>query len=488
MNDLTITSGTFDVAASTTANGTVTLTGGTLSLASNTFTANGTVTVTSGTLSSNAAGIFVYGQTSAGQNVLALNYGGLQFSDYAKTLPAGTIGIAGTFTPGSGTGHTITGSTISFNGTGAQSTGVFSFNNLTINNDNGLSLTGPVTINSTLTLTTGRISTGSDSVIIASGGSVSRTAGHIAGKLTKYINGSGSVTFEVGDAIDDSTYSPIDVAFNSVSGPLALTASTQSGDDADILNSGISASKSVNRTWRLTNATESIGTYDATLHFLISDMDGGSNYNNYAVAKYLDNNWTSQTVGTKTSTSTQATSIDSLGVFQIGEPETGTPLTWDGGGDASSWNDANNWNPNQVPDSTNTVTISSAVTVLINTVARANNVVLNNAGATLRIQPTKSLQTKGNLQIIAGTLETREAFPTVGGSVDLSGGTVEYSGTGAQSIAAESYNNLTISTDRGGSTITFPAGTVTVSGILTFSATTVTYNVTGNTIDFNDLG
>jgi len=46
----------------------------------------------------------------------------LTFSAFTKVLPAsGTIGIAGTFNPnGVTSGHTITGSTIDFNGTVAQ--------------------------------------------------------------------------------------------------------------------------------------------------------------------------------------------------------------------------------------------------------------------------------------------------------------------------------------------------------------------------------
>jgi hypothetical protein len=44
---------------------------------------------------------------------------------------SGIIGIAGTFAPGSATGHTISGSTFDFNGTGAQTVPAFSYNNLT---------------------------------------------------------------------------------------------------------------------------------------------------------------------------------------------------------------------------------------------------------------------------------------------------------------------------------------------------------------------
>src|SRR5262249_24292150 len=85
-----------------------------------------------GSLTSNANGTVNYNQSSNGQPVLAANYGNLTFSNFNKTLPAtGTIGIAGTFTPGTGASHTITGSTINFNAAGSQNIPGFTYNNLT---------------------------------------------------------------------------------------------------------------------------------------------------------------------------------------------------------------------------------------------------------------------------------------------------------------------------------------------------------------------
>jgi hypothetical protein len=95
---------------------------------SRTLTLNGTVSAASGTLSSETNGTVNYNQGSDGQSVLAANYGNLTFSSFNKTLPSGTVGIAGTFTPGTATGHTVTGNTIIFNG-GAQN--IPQFNGLT---------------------------------------------------------------------------------------------------------------------------------------------------------------------------------------------------------------------------------------------------------------------------------------------------------------------------------------------------------------------
>jgi hypothetical protein len=74
----------------------------------------------------------------------------------ARTLASsGTIGIAGTFTPGSGS-YTITGSTVTYNGTAGQSISAFSYNNLTITNASasGVTFTDSVTVGGTFTDTT----------------------------------------------------------------------------------------------------------------------------------------------------------------------------------------------------------------------------------------------------------------------------------------------------------------------------------------------
>jgi len=72
-----------------------------------------------------------YNSASA-QTISAVNYGNLvSSSSGTRTLAtAGTIGIAGTFTPGTNT-YTITSSTINFNGSGPQTIPAFNFNNLT---------------------------------------------------------------------------------------------------------------------------------------------------------------------------------------------------------------------------------------------------------------------------------------------------------------------------------------------------------------------
>ena len=219
---LSLTKGTLAVAANTlTASGALTLTSGTLSVTTGSVTASGTVNCNGGTVLStgglvsytgaalqnvcpgtyigltfnattktlngtiNIAGAFSPGaatgnvvtgstvnlnQASAGQAVPAFNYNNLTLSSFNKTLVnGGTIGIAGTFTPGAGT-RTVTGNTVSFNGSGNQTIPAMTYNNLQTAVGGIKTASATFTVNGTLT--------------VASGTTYSQTAGNLtAGTL-----------------------------------------------------------------------------------------------------------------------------------------------------------------------------------------------------------------------------------------------------------------------------------------------------------------
>ncbi|MGB9178632.1 MAG: DUF4214 domain-containing protein, partial [Pyrinomonadaceae bacterium] len=130
-----------------TVGGTLTLTNGVLGVVTNTLTLNGAVSFTGGSISSSPTGTVNYNQGSNGQAVAPGNYGNLTFSNFNKTLPNGsTVGIAGTFTTGTAIGHTVTGNTIDFNGAGAQTIPAFTYNNLTSSNSGARTLASSGTI------------------------------------------------------------------------------------------------------------------------------------------------------------------------------------------------------------------------------------------------------------------------------------------------------------------------------------------------------
>ena len=224
----------------------------------------------------------------------------------------------GSFIPGTGV--------VTFDGTVNQNLGGVSpttFNNLTLNNANGLTLNGSVntTVNGTLALNAGVITTGSNTVIIPSTGAVSRTSGHIFGKLQKHVaSGAGiSRTFEIGD-VAASGYTPVSVTFASVSTPGNVIAQSVSGDHPQIGSATLNASKSVNRYWSLTNSGTAFTTYDAVFNFLTADLDPAVNTSNLVGGKYNAPNWTYPAIGARTANSTEITGVASFSDFQLAEP------------------------------------------------------------------------------------------------------------------------------------------------------------------------
>ena len=359
-----------------------------------TLASSGTIGV-AGTFTPGANSYTISGSTvnfngAGAQTVAAFNYQNLTSSSTgARTLASsGTIGVAGTFTPGANS-YTVTGSTINFNGaaqtiplftyghlttsgSGAKTlggnataggnvslgggsfadggftltangdianaithsgagkislssgstnhvlSGTGAFQNLELSDTNGAALSGTnLTVNGTLTLTAGKIATSTNKVIIATGGSVARTNGHVFGLLQKNVaTGVTSRTFEVGDA---TSYAPVSVTFGNVTTAGNLIASTTAGDHSDITNSGIAIARSVNRYWTLTNSGVAFNNYSATFNFVAGDIDGGADTANFVVARRTNNVWSLPTVGTKTSTNTQATAMTAFGDFQVGQ-------------------------------------------------------------------------------------------------------------------------------------------------------------------------
>ena len=150
----------------------LTVSNGTLDLSSFTVSqsGSGTLTLVSGTLlkigGTNALPLFDNYSISNGstveydgngtQTISATNYGNLTSSNSGNRILAssGTIGIAGTLTPGTNS-YTITGSTIDFNGNGTQTIPAFNYHNLTSSNIGNRILTSSGTIGIAATLTPG---------------------------------------------------------------------------------------------------------------------------------------------------------------------------------------------------------------------------------------------------------------------------------------------------------------------------------------------
>ncbi len=100
------------------------------------------------------------------------------------------------------------GTTVTYDGTGAQSIAAATYQNLTINKPSGTgTITGSGTVLNNLTLTSGNVII-SGSFMIDVAASVSRTSGQFIGPLTMGLDGTTARTFHVGTPV---SYLPVDV-------------------------------------------------------------------------------------------------------------------------------------------------------------------------------------------------------------------------------------------------------------------------------------
>ena len=505
------------------------------------FTVTGTFTPTSGTITMNNGSSIVY---SGG----TLTFYGLSIAASATVTASGSFSVSNTLTLGTGAIFTPSG-TVTVNGdvsnsgshTGAgaillsggsathtlSGSGNGSFSNLQLNDAQGSSLSAGMTINGALTLTTGKITTGANTLAISSTGSVSRTSGYVVGNFAKYVSaGSPSLTFEIGDA---SNYTPVSISFASVSVAGTLTAITTLGDHPNIGTSNVDPAHSVNRYWTLTNTGITFTTYNATFNFVAGDVDAGSDPLTFVVGRYFAGAWTLPTIGARTATSTQATGLTAFSDFQVGQQLGGTFMSVLSG----SWSTPGTWDRNSVPVTDADVVIATPVSIDDNT-ANLKTVTIQNTGVlqgggsftlslganggtdfdnsgtftanSVTVKLNKNSQWVGsgtfNLTTIDFNSNTLTLAFASANTIHLSGsgdpishpGTltpgansaIDYSGTSAQTISSAagiSFNNLQISNGAGVALKSnlSPSGnlTITSGGVLNTGDGSTAYTIAG---------
>ena len=97
--------------------------------------------------------------------------------------------------------------------------------------------------------------------------------------------------------------------------------------------------------------------------------------------------------------------------------------------------------------------------------------------------------TGGDRTLASGIISIGGVFTPGAGIINTNGGTINFNGTGAQTIPAFNYNNLTISGARTINTnVTFASGTIGIAGVFTPSATfsgTGKFDAGSSTVSFN---
>ncbi|HKP45404.1 MAG TPA: hypothetical protein VJT50_02290, partial [Pyrinomonadaceae bacterium] len=382
-------SGVNSAAGTATVDGVLTLTAGALNVGTNTLVINNGSSVGAGSITSAATGTVNYNQGTPGQNVLAFNYGNLTFSNQNKVLAsAGTIGIAGVFTPGTATGHTITGSTINFNGSGAQTIPAFNYNNLTSSSTGGRTLANAGTVG-----VAGAFNPGTNIFTIT-------------GSTVDY-NGGGAQTI---------------TAFNYNN----LTSSSTGA--RTLANSGTIGVANV-----FTPGTNPYTITGSTINF-----NGGV-----------------------------AQTIPAFNYFNLISSSTGARTL----ANAGTIGIAGGFNPG-----TNVFTITGSTIDFNGNIPQTipafnyNNLTSSNTGSRILAN--------------AGTIGIANVFTPGGNSYTNTGSTIDFNGSGAQTIPAFLFNNLT-SSNTGGRTLA-NTGTIGIAGV--FTPGTNAYTITGSTVNYNGTG
>ena len=326
------------VANTTVSTGTLNVTGNLTNATGDTLTVSSTGNITVGGTLSNSATITLTTTGTVNANGTFTNSGTFTNTASGNLNLGGNATVNGTFNRGTGT-VTCNGTAVqNLSGTALTAAGL---NNFTMNNTAGVATTGvtlgnDITVNGTLTFTSGKITTGANNVIIATAGTIATpgSTSYVVGNFQKaYAAGNLSYAgadFPVGDA---SNYTPVDVTAGTTTSAGTLTISTLTPDhpqvSTPIASTGIDGAKSVNRYWRLNNSGLTIGTaISATFTFVAGDLDPGPpNTGNFIVERYDGTNWNPTTLAAANPLNTQASNITPLAVgnndFAIGEPFAG---------------------------------------------------------------------------------------------------------------------------------------------------------------------
>jgi len=334
--------GTFDVA-------------GDLQITSGTINMDNAVTVTGSSSISGTLGITNTTGAKLFSGNVTVNIGGTW--DHTVNSPVtlnGNLTNNGTFTANTGAAAIYTfsgGSAQTITGTASATTTI---PRLTLNNANGLSLTGThnVEVSTLLTLTSGRISTASSNYLYISNGSTitgASASAFVTGNLRKRYTTTGnqSLIFEVGTITGGVRYAPVSVTLGDVTGVGDFTVTPTAGLHPDINSSSLDPALSINRYWTLTrNSVNFNANAGNSVQFTFIDPDdyiGAADFNEFIVGRYNTPDWTelTPTVRTNTTTTLGGTGITTAtidGAYQIAERQSSvaTVFTAVSGGSAIS--------------------------------------------------------------------------------------------------------------------------------------------------------
>jgi len=292
------------------------------------------------------------------------------------------------------------GSTLMLDGTAAQTLGgsaTTTFNHLTLDNTNGVTLGMDETVAGTLGLTNGLINTDSYTLTMASTGSISggSATSHINGKLAEVFNGTGSKLFPIGK---DGNYRPLTILLTALTGSTTLTAeqfeSTLPGTapaNTDLFG---------DRYWQISQTGGTGLSAYVTLD--------GTGWDRIGTPKIVKGNGvTNANYDVTLPAYINATAFTSFGNFALGESD----IVWKGTS-STDWFTASNWSSNLIPTGAFNIDIPSSLSTypVISGSSPAQDVDIQSStaltlenGATLTLENGPVLTFESGANVTTGT-------------------------------------------------------------------------------------
>jgi len=501
---------------------------------------NGTLTISSGTFFDNTTtGSFNLSGSLVNNGLLSIGRG-LNLRN-----PSGN---AGNFTAVTTT-QTLSGSG-SFESAAGSNNGFIAA--LLINNSNstGINLDIALGVNGTLTMTSGRVRLSSANFTLGSTATLSGTPSATnlfaitgTGQFRRvYPSGAGSFTFPVGTFNGTAyNYTPLALNFTANSISRTIGARVLATAHPNLLASPGTLNY-IARYWVLTDAQNGTGTYTYNATFTYStnspdDLTG--NANSLQVSYWNGLTWNPQTSSANNGSVSVSGLTQATGPLQndwTGRVTAPPTIYYWTGTVSTNWNTNGNWSTNSAPNSAahnvviqaatnqpqipnnSTITVSQLTVASGASITLAGNAALTihdavtwsgggtfAAGSTVSFVSATAAQTIpalnfGNLTLSGagaksfaqGTTGIAGTYSVSGATPSYSGSTIQYNGTGAQTIVNAAYHNLSISGSRGTGILTFPAGSLSVWGSFSPTATFSSgggYDVAaGHTFLFNGNG
>ncbi len=194
----------------------------------------------------------------------------------SATGASGNILVSGTKTYNTGANYSYEGSTSQATGDGLPAT----VNGLTINNGSGVTLNNPVLINGTLTLSSGLLNAGNNTLTLGSAATIAGTPSSVkmitlgsSGRVKKILTSATphSFTFPVGDNTGAAEYSPVNYTLNSGT----FSSDTVSVGLQNIKHpSNVITAAYLNRYWTLSSSGVTNPNYTAQFTYTTADIVG----------------------------------------------------------------------------------------------------------------------------------------------------------------------------------------------------------------------